>query len=324
MDWAGVSSSSEREQGSQAWIKWRGKGLGSSDAAVLLGWSPWKDIHELWEEKLGIRTQEFGFAQRSAMDRGRRLEPIIRKWYEIEYCKGIPFPDDTAEHHELKFMRASYDGRNRALDRVLEIKAPNAKDHELAKNGIITEKHQAQCQWLMMVGKHKYCDYVSYGSDDTYAVVSIEANLEIQVELVKRALVFWNCIENKIAPNQEKFFRWQSNQEKIDLSAVNTQEVLPIDPPQVTEQEIESLVTRTLNIQTQIKEMESIFEALKLQLKEILGKQDKRECGEAVFGWQKRKGSIDYSIIPELIGLDLDQFRKPDIKAFYFKRKKDG
>jgi hypothetical protein len=46
------------------------------------------------------------------------------------------------------------------------------------------------------------------------------------------------------------------------------------------------------------------------------------ECGEAVFGWQTRKGSVEYAKIPEIQTVDLEKYRKDDVRAFYFKRSK--
>ena len=40
------------------WLKARRKGIGGSDAASVLGISPWKSNVQLWEEKTGIAEPE--------------------------------------------------------------------------------------------------------------------------------------------------------------------------------------------------------------------------------------------------------------------------
>jgi putative phage-type endonuclease len=312
MEWARTQadSGSVAEQGSKKWLEWRGKGLGSSDAAVLLGLSPWKNITQLYEEKLGLWKPVFGAAQRAAMDRGTRLEPEVRKWYEA--LVNSKFPDDTAEHPEHKFMRASFDGRNHALDKVLEIKCPNAKDHEMAKNSMVPEKYLPQCNWLMMVGGHSHCAYVSYGTDDTYAVVEFSADREMQAELMRRAKNFWHCVQERNL-HTEWFPKYEARRQ-LNLD-------LPVDHPQVAEQDLEGLVAITLQAQAELNAADARFTGLKERLKAALGSEEKMEKGEAVFGWQTRKGAVDYSAIPELAGMNLEKYRKPDNKAFYFKRK---
>lgn len=303
MDWAQrPSEGSEKEQGTRKWLEWRGKGIGSSDAAVLLGLSPWKDIVELWEEKLGISTPEFSEFQLSAMDRGKRLEPKIREWYEKK--TGLLFPDDIAEHPEYPYMRASFDGRNIPHGRVLEIKAPNNKDHALAISGVVPDKYYPQCQWLMMVGGHSVCNYVSYGTDDTYAVVNVLADKQIQDELFVRAKEFWRCIQDKIQPNLLFFTKWNST-------------------PVVIDEDIDSTAQKVIQFTNQISTLEAMLVLAKEALKERLGDKEKIECTNAIFGWQKRKGAINYEAIPELKTVNLEAYRKPEIRAFFFKVKNE-
>lgn len=341
MDWGAGVATVENEndykvQGTAAWKRWRDKGLGSSDAAVLLGWSPWKKIEELWEEKLGLRKQVFGAFQQRAMDRGKDLEPVIREWYEKNCRNGVRFTEEVEEDSECTYRRASYDGINRefrnadgTVGRIIEIKAPNAKDHALAANGMLPEKYMAQVQWLMLVAKVQWCDYVSFGTDDQYHVVEVKANPAIQNELGERAHIFWQHIQTKSPVTHWDTFV-EAFQSPLNLDSVilhkenvekeSVKEVPTEDPVPVVHQEVESIVAATLLAQKEADIAVGKFEALKEQLKKILGKEEKMERAQAVFGWQKRKGTVDYSVIPELIGIDLDQFRKPDTRAFYFKK----
>lgn len=322
-------------QGSEAWKAWRGKGLGSSDAAVLLGWSPWKTIDQLYQEKLGLWKPEFGWAQKKAMARGTELEPVIRKWYEN--LVGYKMTEATQEDLEFTYRRASFDGINRehinedgSIGKIIEIKAPNAKDHALARNGMVTEKYIAQIQWLMLVAGVQWCDYVSYGSDDTYAVVPVKADPRIQKELSERAHIFWKHIETKTPVTHWEEFRleFQStldlNLESVPVKLNDTKSVksdAPKEEPKtIGDQEIEGIVAEALLAQKEADFASAKFEALKEKLKQILGNNERLDCAQASFGWQKRKGAVDYSVIPELIGIELDQFRKPDTRAFYFKK----
>lgn len=329
-----AEQSDEKKQGSEAWKQWRNKGLGSSDAAVLLGWSPWKKITELYEEKLGLWKPTFGAFQQRAMARGTELEPVIRAWYENQV--GTKFTEDTEEDRNpvFAYRRASYDGINRefknpdgTIGKIIEIKAPAAKEHELAKNGMIPEKYIPQVQWLMMIAGVSHADYISYGTDDTYAVVPMKANPVIQNELAERAQLFWQHVLTKTP-----IVVWYKFEEDfaipIDLGSkeiINPKgEEKPVvqeEPTeQIEEQEIEAVIAAALAAQDEAKKATAKFEALKEKVKKFLGKETEMVRGEASFGYISRKGAVDYSIIPELIGLDLDQFRKPPTKAFYFER----
>lgn len=311
LDWCKSAPASDiTVQDSPAWRTWRGKGLGSSDAAVLLGWSPWKTADQLLQEKLGLWTPEFGSRQRSAMERGKELEPVIRRWYEKR--EGALFPDAIATDAEHEFMRASFDGINRDVARVIEIKAPNAKDHEAARMGFVTDKYLAQVQWLLMIARIGRCDYISYGANDTYAVVEVMACPETQKELRARALAFWAAVEAKASTIDFPLWSKPDVSIQLDLSTEET--------PLITEQETESLVAQTLIAQTEHVAAEARYKALKEQCKARLGDRKKAICGEAVLEWQDRKGSVDYEKIPALQGMNLEPYRKPGTRAFLFSR----
>lgn len=317
MDWLKEQRTSDdiNVQGSEAWKKWRGKGLGSSDAAVLLGWSPWKTIKQLFEEKTGIWTPSFGAFQQAAMDRGKELEPKIRKWYETEYRKGVAFKENIAENG---VFRASFDGINElftnpedgSVGRIIEIKAPNAADHALAKEGMVPQKYIPQVQWLMLVGKIEWCDYVSFGSDGTYAIVPIRFDEVIQTELVKRASMFWKFVEMEKIDFEE--FEYLSTKWEYPLK--------PIDLGESDKDEIQDDIDEMLRLQNEINTAEARITVLKEKFKSYLGDKQKMQLGEVTFGYQERKGTIKYGDIPELKQIDLDKYRSDSIKVFYFKK----
>ena len=68
------------EQRSKSWEEWRLKGLGSSDAPIVMGVSAWMTRFGLWELKTGrARPQQTNWA----MERGNQLEPKARAHYEL-------------------------------------------------------------------------------------------------------------------------------------------------------------------------------------------------------------------------------------------------
>lgn len=335
LSWAdGLETKTEEEQaktqGSEAWKRWRNKGIGSSDAAVLLEWSPWRRIDELYLEKLGLHKPVFGEFQQRAMDRGKELEPIIRKWYENHV--GAIFTEDTEEDAELNFCRASYDGINRefknsdgTIGKIIEIKAPNKVDHALAKEKMVPTKYIAQVQWLMMVARVEHADYISYGSDDTYAIVPVRLDPIIVKELRERAFIFWQHIQTKTPITHWDTFVAPMHT-PLDLTEVSVKEPTSVIIDEVKaeesigDQEIEAIVVQAFLAKEAVDIAESKYKALQEKLKRILGSNSSMTKAGASFGFTDVKGSVDYSVIPELIGLDLEQFRKPSTKRFFFKK----
>jgi len=108
------------EQNSENWHGWRQKGLGSSDAPVIMGVSPYKTPFQLWEEN----TMPVGYKKEKGNDfiqkKGHRLEILARADFEL--ISGMTFAATTAEHREMPFLRASLDGWNANVKEAIEIK----------------------------------------------------------------------------------------------------------------------------------------------------------------------------------------------------------
>lgn len=63
-------------------LAWRRSGLGGSDAAAILGVSPWKSEYEVWADKTAPPDQPPPEREQSErMEWGLRLEPALRQWY---------------------------------------------------------------------------------------------------------------------------------------------------------------------------------------------------------------------------------------------------
>ena len=89
------------------WLLTRRNGIGSSDAAAVLGWSPWVSPWALWIDKSGLGPPDDESTE--AMEWGRRLEDAIAEGFTER--AGIPTtaPNAIFAHHEHKWMLASPD-----------------------------------------------------------------------------------------------------------------------------------------------------------------------------------------------------------------------
>lgn len=192
------------DQGSLEWLTWRRGGVGGSDAAAILGVSPFPDAtrERVFGEKIGLGPAlESNYATR----RGTRLEPIARSLYEVR--AGCHAPPVCVEHDDAPWMRVSLDGL--CADRlgetptpwVLELKCPNWKVHELALAGIVVDYYRPQCQWQLLVTGLERLDFVSFNDGrrfregDQLAVVPVAADAELQGLLLYECERFWREVE---------------------------------------------------------------------------------------------------------------------------------
>ncbi len=119
-------------QRSDAWRRWRAKGVTASEAAIILGRSAYKTPWRLWAERTGI-AREPDLAANPHVQRGVALEDKARKAFEARHdTLLLPVCGQSEEHPVL---RASFDGI--ADDGApVELKAPCSKTYEaLASRG---------------------------------------------------------------------------------------------------------------------------------------------------------------------------------------------
>lgn len=177
------------------WLKWREGGLGASDAATVMGVSPFETPEELWLRRtgrLGRKPDTF------PMRRGRMLEPHARAEYERR--TGLLMPKQLGMHDVFHWLRASFDGLNREVPRASEFKCPGKEDHGKACRGEVPAHYVWQCVALNLVSSLPEVDYFSFDPgtatrEGTSALITVERDLSLEKAYLQRAARFWACVE---------------------------------------------------------------------------------------------------------------------------------
>jgi len=82
----------------QQWLEERKKGIGASDAAVILGLSPYKDTVQLWKEKTG-RVEAEDISCKPYVQYGIQAEAHLRALFALD------FPQYKVDYEEFKIIR---------------------------------------------------------------------------------------------------------------------------------------------------------------------------------------------------------------------------
>ena len=113
------------------WLKERKKGIGASEAASVLGLSPWKSNVDLWREKTGRKIPD-DISNKECVEYGKNAEKYIRELFALDYPQyeviyGGEF--DMVYNSERPFIFATLDGRliekETGRKGILEIKTTN-------------------------------------------------------------------------------------------------------------------------------------------------------------------------------------------------------
>lgn len=257
------------DQGSEEWLKWRKERLTATDAAMLLGLSPYATPHKCWQRKVGQAEEQ---KSSPAMLRGVQDEPIARALFIEEY--GINMTPCCIESELHPFIGASLDGISDCGQFILEIKSQRPTSQ-------IPEFHmiQMQKQLLCTDNTAKKCFYVSHweGKNITTEVFPDPQWME---EYIPKAKEFWKRV---------LFF------DSPPLICKDYQDM-------GTHPLWQSYAREYRNLSAQIKQLEEIKDSYKKELIKLCGQQS--SSGDGIKVLKKIvKGRVDYEKMVEELNI---------------------
>lgn len=284
------------DQRTSDWLTWRGKGIGSSDAPIIMNASPWTTVYQLWQRHTNRVPRDT--STNFAMERGNRLEPKARALYEM--MVSLDFPPVTMECKAWPIARASLDGWNEEFRKVLEIKCPGKADHDLALEGKVPEKYKWQLVHQMMVADAVCGDYVSYHPDypegKQLAIVPVQRVTEWEQELYEAEVRYWKLVESDTAP-----------------------ELSERDYVEVRDAWAKDLAEQYQKLKAQADELEAQLAVTKQELIDrYASKGAHLRIGALTLTRTSRKGAVAYAKIPEVAALDpsyLEKFRGKAVES---------
>lgn len=204
---------SERDE----WLKDRKYGIGASDAASVIGCSPYKTNVQLWEEKVGIREPE-DISEKDYVKYGNDAEEPLRQLFVLDY------PQYKVEHNQFKMIRhpelpfifATLDGeltdRASASKGVLEVKKFDVtssvqslkwKGENVPQNYYIQVIHQLLATGWNFVIINAYLRFL-YGKHIEAKTIRRDIQRKDVLDdieyLKEREVKFWDCVQRKVKP----------------------------------------------------------------------------------------------------------------------------
>lgn len=84
--------------------------IGGSDAAAILGVSPWQTRYQLWAKKTGLITEAPDPEKEKIFARGKRLEPVVLQMFEDETGFVVDHRNRRFQDSEFPILAAEIDG----------------------------------------------------------------------------------------------------------------------------------------------------------------------------------------------------------------------
>jgi len=277
----------------QEWLNWRLKGIGSSDATIIMGVSPWKTPLKLFEEKLqtvAIEDNSNEYIKR----KGNEMESKIRAMFEAQNMFES-YPAKLVESTTWPFMRASLDGCRSDGQVIIEIKLVGKDDfNEMTKTLTVVEKYFPQVQHQLAVTGAPLCVFIAYCDRENDKVMR-EANLlQLRVHpvpeyignLIAAEQAFWDCVQKKKPP-------------------------VASDGDYKSIKGMSKVVNKYRRLSQKIKAMEAELDVEKEKILDAAKEMNHPRivCSGLKLLQVSRIGNVDYKKIPELANVDLEKYR---------------
>ena len=289
-----------------AWLQIRQQGIGSSDAAVAIGLSPYKSPLSLWLEKTQRKAPD-DLSEKEAVIWGTVLEPVLASVYAERTGKKVRRVNAVLQHTDYPFMLANLDREVLDLtgNGVLEIKTAGYHSAPQWEEGVPIA-YQCQVLHQLAVTGHAWADVAVLIGGQDFRIYRINRDDDKIADLIQREARFWQCVTDDQQPEPDgsddagQALQWlfpRDNGQTIDLSE---------------SAEYNALFSELLYLRQSKEETERQESQIKQRLQVALGSATAAVFQHGRISWRKAKDRL----VPDLDKLTLEH---PEIIQQYGK-----
>lgn len=249
-----------------AWLERRQKGLGASDAPVVLGVSPHKTPYQLWSEKVGL-VEPPDLSDREWIEWGQHLEPLIAKVYGERSGRNIKvWPQyGLIQHATRDWMLCTPDATQEDGERdtgLLQIKTTGAfRAKEWEDEPPLY--YQVQVQHELEVTGTQWATLAVLVGGQKLLWFDVERNEKFITAMVEAEEEFWRRVVEEDPPEVDE--SPDTSKLLFKLHPQDNGEAVALPPPAAIWDE--ELVT----VKGQLKELESQRRLLENRIKAAIG-----------------------------------------------------
>lgn len=209
----------------EAWLKYRKRGIGGSDAGAVCGLNPYRTAIQVYYDKITDEVEEI---DNEAMRQGREFEDYVARRFTEATGKKVRRANTMFYDERNPFMLADVDRMVVGENAGLECKTASPYMADKWQDGKIPMSYQIQCHHYMSVCNADawYIAVLIYGREFKY--YRIDRDEEMIADLIHIEQDFWeNCVRKGQIPEPDgskiadtviaEYFK-QSRQEVIPLT----------------------------------------------------------------------------------------------------------
>ncbi len=192
-----------------AWLAERTRILGGTDAAAVLGFSPYRGPWDVWAAKTGLVQED---AAGEAARWGTLLEPVVLGEFHRRSGLTVERGDGIVVHPSLPWLGGTPDGFAYGPGQpvaLVEVKTVSAWRHrEVGDDGDEAGDETCPPSWRVQVWQYQYCTgltdepaflVVLVGGQDL-RVLRVPYDRDYERVLLPRLREFWRLVENGTPP----------------------------------------------------------------------------------------------------------------------------
>ena len=259
----------------EEWLEWRRKGIGGSDAAAILGISPFATARDLYYDKLKILPFEEGEDNWVAKKMGHLLEDMVAEIFSKKTGYRVFQVKKMFYHPTYPWMLADVDYFVELPDgtiAILEIKTTNynAKDHWWRDGEkVVPINYETQGRHYMCVTNIDRVFYCClYGNNEDEVIIrDIQRDYDYEDELIALECDFWyGNVQAQIPPpyTEDGDLILDSVKKHFGPADVNAPDVVLNMP-------LASCVLRFTELQAQKRELDAEAKVLAKEMKRLQG-----------------------------------------------------
>lgn len=299
----------------EEWLALRRNYIGGSDAAAILGLTPYSTPYSVWADKTGRTPPK---EDNEAMRQGRDLEDYVAKRWEEATGKKVRRSNYMHLSETYPFAHANVDRMIVGERAGLECKTTSVLNLKKFKGGSYPSNYYTQCvHYMAVTGADRWYLAVLVLGQGFYHY-TIERDEDEILALMLAEQLFWKYVQNDTPPPvdgleptedaiNQVYAEANPDAEEIDLFAL---------------EEVISLLELT---KKNIKELETLKGKYEQQLKTELGNATLGRTDQYAVRWtpQTRRSFDTKALLAEYPDLDLEPFYKTTtFRKFEVKEKK--
>ncbi len=258
----------------EEWLSERKKGIGGSDAAAIVGLSPYKSAFEVYADKLSLVPPK---EDNEAMRQGRDLEEYVARRFCEETGKRVRRRNSMIKNPAYPFAFANVDRLIIGENAGLECKTAGSMSVKRYKGGEYPEEYYCQCMHYMAVTGYPvwYLAVLIYSTE--FKVFEIKRDEEDIAALMKAEREFWE--NNVLAKNPPAPSGSDNDNEIINAVYPNA------NGESVSLIGFDKELARRAELDLLIKKMETEKRQIDQKIKLEMGEAERAECGKYDVVW---------------------------------------